>query len=162
MRGTVAYEFVATIRIETVVPAPPADVFDLARDLDFHTRSLAHTGERIVSGKRGGLIDLGEEVEWEARHLGITWRLRSRITAFDRPHTFTDEQVSGPFASFVHRHTFESDGAGTLMIDAWTHTPPLGVLGKLADVGLRGYVERLLRTRNAALVLEATRRSSGR
>lgn len=132
-------------------------MFDLARDLDFHKRSLAHTGERIVSGKPSGLIDLGEEVEWEARHLGLTWRLRSRVTAFDRPRSFTDEQVRGPFASFVHRHSFREVAGGTSMIDDWTHTAPLGVLGRIADVALRGYVERLLQTRNAALVAECTR-----
>jgi ligand-binding SRPBCC domain-containing protein len=149
---------VATIRIETHVPATPEQAFDLARDLDFHTRSLAHTGEHIASGKSGGLIDLGEEVEWEARHLGVTWRLRSRVTAFDRPRAFTDEQVSGPFARFVHRHVFEPDGDGTLMTDEWTHTPPFGLLGKIADLVLGPHMERLLRARNAALVAECARR----
>jgi len=139
------------------VHAPVEVVFDLARDLDFHTRSLAYTGERIVGGKRGGLIELGEEVEWEARHLGITWRMRSRISAMDRPRTFTDEQVRGPFAWFTHRHTFRAERGGTLMIDEWAHRSPFAPLGAIADLALRGYMERLLRTRNAAIVAEAER-----
>jgi ligand-binding SRPBCC domain-containing protein len=146
---------VATIHIETLIPASPEVVFDLARDLDLHTRSLAHTGERIVSGKRGGLIELGEEVEWEARHFGMKWRLRSRVTAFDRPRSFTDEQVRGPFASFVHRHTFVPSDGGTLMIDDWTHTPPWGPFGRLAEPVLARHMERVLRTRATALLYAA-------
>lgn len=144
------------IHIETLIAAPVERVFDLARDLDFHTRSMEHTGERIVGGKRGGLIEMGEEVEWEARHFGLALRLRSRVTAFDRPHAFTDEQVRGPFSHFEHRHTFLVEGDATRMVDDWTHTAPLGPLGWAADklfVGL--YMRRLLVTRNAALRAEA-------
>ena len=139
-----------------VARAPREVLFDLSRDLDFHTRSLEHTGERIVGGKRGGLIELGEEVEWEARHFGLRLRLRSRISEMDRPRTFVDEQVRGPFTWFHHRHTFIDEHEGTTrMIDDWEHRAPLGLA---SDLVLRGYMERLLRTRNAAIVAEAERR----
>jgi len=145
----------ARIHIEVIVPAPREIVFDLSRDLDVHMRSMEHTGERIVGGKRGGLIELGEEVEWEARHFGLRLRLRSRICEMDRPRTFVDEQVRGPFTSFTHRHTFVEEGEGTRMIDDWEHRAPLGFA---TDLVLRGYMERLLRTRNATIVAEAERR----
>ena len=150
----------ARIHIEVIARAPRDVLFDLSRDLDFHTRSLEHTGERIIGGKRGGLIELGEEVEWEARHFGLRLRLRSRIREMDRPRTFVDEQVRGPFSSFTHRHTFidAADGA-TRMIDEWEHRAPLGFA---TDLVLRGYMERLLRTRNAAIVAEAERRVRSR
>jgi len=141
----------ARIRLVTSVPAPRERVFDLARDLDFHQRSLGHTGERIVDGRRGGLIELGEEVEWEARHFGVRLRLRTRIVAMDRPSSFVDEQVRGPFVSMVHRHEFRESNGATEMIDDWTHRAPLG---PITDLVLRGYMERLLRARNAALVAE--------
>lgn len=146
----------AQIHLETFVPAPRGVAFDLARDLDFHQRSLAHTGERIVAGRAGGLIELGEEVAWEGRHFGVRWRMRSRITELDRPNTFTDIQARGPFRSFVHRHVFRDAPGGTTMIDDWTHVAPLGFL---VDPVLGRYMERLLRTRNAALVAEAARLS---
>lgn len=141
------------------VRAPIELVFDLARDLDLHTRSLAHTGERIVGGRSGGLIELGEEVEWEARHLGLRWRLRSRITEMVRPHTFTDEQVTGPFVSFRHRHDFVARDGGTLVTDTWEHRAPLGPLGHLADaLFLRRHMRGVLEARNAAIRAEAERR----
>ena len=149
----------ARIHIEVIVPAPREIVFDLSRDLDVHMRSMEHTSERIVGGKRGGLIELGEEVEWEARHFGLRLRLRSRICEMDRPRTFVDEQVRGPFTSFTHRHTFVEEGETTRMIDDWEHRAPLGFA---TDLVLRGYMERLLRTRNATIVAEAERRVRSR
>lgn len=146
----------ARLRLEIFVAAPPERVFDLARDLDLHQRSLAHTGEEIVGGRRGGLIEQGEEVEWRARHLGWTWRLRSRITEFERPHHFTDIQVHGPFASFKHRHIFESVEGGTRMVDEWEHRAPLGWLGLLADfLFLERHMKRILEMRIAAIKREA-------
>jgi ligand-binding SRPBCC domain-containing protein len=149
----------ARIHIEVIARAPREVLFDLSRDLDFHTRSLEHTGERIVGGKRGGLIELGEEVEWEARHFGLRLRLRSRIAEMERPRTFVDEQVRGPFRWFTHRHTFIAEGDATRMVDDWEHRAPLGAL---SDLVLAGYMERLLRARNAAIVAEAERRVRSR
>ena len=144
------------IHVETRIRAPIERVFDLARDLDFHTRSLGHTRERIVGGRAGGLIELGEEVEWEASHFGITQRLRSRVTQMDRPRFFVDEMVTGAFSGFVHRHEFSFADGVTTMIDDWHHRSPLGPLGKLADlVVLDRYMRRMLEVRNALLAKEA-------
>jgi ligand-binding SRPBCC domain-containing protein len=148
----------AHFRLEMFIAAPPERVFDLSRDLDFHQRSLADTDEKIVGGRQGGLIELGEEVEWEARHLGWRWRLRSRITEMERPHRFTDIQVHGPFTSFEHRHVFEPVEGGTRMVDTWVHRAPLGPLGWLADhLFLARHMKRMLETRNAALKRESER-----
>lgn len=148
----------AHLRLETFIAASPERVFDLSRDLDFHQRSLADTREKIVGGRQGGLIELGEEVEWEARHLGWVWRLRTRITEMERPHRFTDSQVHGPFAGFEHQHAFEPVESGTRMVDIWAHRAPLGPLGWLADrLFLARHMKRMLETRNVALKQEAER-----
>jgi len=65
-----------TIRITTWIAAPPERCFDAARDLDLHLRSMAHTGERAVAGRTSGLIELGEEVTWRARHFLVTERAK--------------------------------------------------------------------------------------
>ncbi len=148
----------ASFRLETRVRAPIERVFTLALDLDFHQRSLDHTGERIVGGRRGGVIGLGEEVEWEARHFGLRLRLHTRITALDAPRLFVDAQVRGPFAAMEHQHLFEATPEGTRMIDVWTHRSPLGPLGWAVDaLVLERYMRRLIAQRNAALVQEAER-----
>jgi ligand-binding SRPBCC domain-containing protein len=150
------------IHLETLVSAPVGTTFDLARDIDFHQRSMADTGERAVAGRTSGRIGAGETVTWRARHLGLTWTMTSRISEFDPPDRFVDEQVSGPFASFRHEHRFEATSTGTLMIDDWRHIAPFGILGTVADVlVLRRLMTGLLRKRNAALADEAAMVAAG-
>ncbi|MDZ4782193.1 MAG: hypothetical protein SGJ19_18250 [Planctomycetia bacterium] len=78
----------------------------MARDIDFHTRSLEGTGERAVAGRTTGLIGPGESVTWEARHLGIRQRLTVEVSTFDRPCYFRDVMMAGAFQSFAHDHRF--------------------------------------------------------
>lgn len=151
---------VTRIHLETRIDAPIERVFDLARDIDLHARSMAATGEEAIAGRTSGAIGLGETVTWRARHFGLWWTLTSRITVVDRPTRFADEQASGPFARFEHTHTFKSTAGGTRMTDDWEHTTPFGPLGWLADrLFLTRHMRRLLETRNAALKAEAERPS---
>jgi ligand-binding SRPBCC domain-containing protein len=144
------------IHLETQIRAPVEHVFDLARDIDVHQRSMAHTDERAIGGRMSGRIGAGETVTWRARHLGREWSLTSRITAFEPPHRFVDEQVSGPFAWFRHEHRFEAVPGGTLMVDDWLHAAPFGVFGRIADRIVVGpLLRRLLAHRGAAIAREA-------
>lgn len=151
------------LALETWIDAPPQDCFDAARDLDLHTRSLAHTGERAVGGRTSGLIEPGEEVTWRARHFGVTQHFTSKITAFDRPVSFQDTMQRGAFRTFVHDHIFTPhDSGGTTMTDVLCFSAPLGLLGRIAErLVLRGYLERLLTARAAAVkeAAEATARA---
>lgn len=142
-----------TIDLVTDIDAPIQLVYDLARDLDLHARSMAHTGERAIGGRTSGRIGLGEIVTWRARHLGIWWTLTSRITVAEPPSRFVDEQARGPFAWFRHEHRFEErPGGATRLIDRWRHAAPLGPLGWLADRLVLGrHMERLLIKRTVEL-----------
>lgn len=142
----------ARIEVVTQIAAPPETCFDLARDIDLHTRSLAGSGEKAVAGVTRGLIGPGEEVTFQGRHFGVTLRHTSRITAFDRPQMFRDEMVRGQFRSFVHLHLFEPEDGGTKMTDRVEFIAPLGPLGRFAELlFLRRYLETLLRERGRAV-----------
>jgi ligand-binding SRPBCC domain-containing protein len=144
------------IHLETRIAASIERVFDLARDIGLHERSMAATGERAIGGQKAGAIDLGETVTWRARHFGLWWTLTSKITEVHAPATFVDVQVEGPFRTFRHRHTFSAVADGTLMVDEWEHEAPFGPLGWLADrLVLASYMRRLLEIRNAAIKREA-------
>jgi len=58
-------------------------------------------------------------------------RWRTLITAFDPPHLFIDEQLSGPYSFWHHTHRFESKGTGTNIIDEIRYLLPFGPLGSL-------------------------------
>jgi ligand-binding SRPBCC domain-containing protein len=139
----------AVITIQTLIRATPERCFDASRDLDLHLRSMGHTGERAVGGRTSGLIELGEEVTWEAVHFGVRQRLTSKITAYDRPHYFQDSMVRGAFHSFVHDHYFEACADGTMMKDVLTFHSPLAWIGAIVDrLVMSRYLTRLLTTRN--------------
>jgi ligand-binding SRPBCC domain-containing protein len=123
--------------------------FDVARDIDIHTRSTSQTNERAIAGVTSGLIGLNESVTWEAIHFGIKQKLTARITEFDFPNRFVDEMEKGAFKRFYHVHEFIEKANGTLMIDTFDYTSPFGLVGKLADrVFLEQYMKEFFITRN--------------
>lgn len=103
-----------------------------------HREGEIHEGGRVVLGIRRGPA----EVKWEARH-----------TAFEEGRMFRDEQVSGPFGSWVHTHRFlDAAGGGCIMEDEVEWEAPLGAAGKvLAEPFLERDMERLFAFRHGRL-----------
>lgn len=101
----------------------------------------------MISGRRTGLFEAGDEVTWEARHLGFRRRLSVAITAVDRPHSFRDEMTKGPFRYMRHEHSFEPHGDGTLTFDTFE----VGMLPLLDSLVLLPHLRRFLVTRNEAI-----------
>ena len=102
-----------------------------------------------MAGVTAGLIGLGESVTWRATHFGISQRLTSKITAFERPSHFRDEMVQGAFSGFEHDHFFDAAGDGTFMREVFDYRAPLGPLGSLADrIFLKSYMEGFLLRRS--------------
>ena len=98
--------------------------FDLSRSIDLHKISTAQTNEEAIEGKTSGLINLNETVTWQATHFGIKQKLTSKITAFDRPNYFIDEQIKGIFKSITHEHKFEQLADRIIMKDIFEfHSP---------------------------------------
>jgi ligand-binding SRPBCC domain-containing protein len=127
-------------------------VFDLARSVDVHRASMAQTNERAIGGVTRGLMSLGDEVIWEARHFGLQQRLSVKITSLERPTWFQDVMVTGAFKRMIHDHEFTSAASGTLMVDRFDFESPFGILGWLVDrIVLRSYMRRLLHRRNKVL-----------
>jgi ligand-binding SRPBCC domain-containing protein len=141
-----------TIELVTFIAAPPERCFDLSRSVDLHLASTKATGEEAIAGKTRGLLDLGDEVTWRARHFGVRQTLTSRMTLFDRPNHFRDSMVRGAFARFDHDHFFRATHGGTEMRDVFDYTSPLGLLGRLADaLVLERYMRRFLEERNRVI-----------
>jgi hypothetical protein len=80
------------VRLETltVIRAPVERCFDLARSVEVHLAGNIHFGEAAVAaaGVTRGLIGLGQQVTWRAKHFGVWQQLTSEITAMDRPTYF--------------------------------------------------------------------------
>jgi ligand-binding SRPBCC domain-containing protein len=138
------------VELTTNLLATPEHAFDVSLDVDVHTSSMSASGESAIAGVMRGGMKLGDQVTWRARHFGLWWRMTSRITEFDRPHRFVDEQVKGPFARFRHEHVFELTGEGTSMLDRIEFAAPFGPVGWVAEqLVLRRYLVKLIEMRNA-------------
>ncbi len=137
------------IILQTKINSTIETCFDLSRSIDLHKISTAHTNEKAIEGKVNGLISLDEFVTWQAKHFGVTQKLTSKITAFDRPHHFRDEQQKGPFKYIIHDHYFEIDNDHVIMKDVFNFQSPFGYIGKLVDkIVLANYLKKLLIKRN--------------
>ena len=140
------------IELTTRIHAPLERVFDLARSIDAHMVSAEGTNERAIAGRTTGLIEAGESVTWEAKHLGITQQFTVEITAMERPVFFEDRMARGAFASMRHAHHFKQEGEGTLMIDEFHFTAPMGLFGRIAErLFLTRYMKKFLLQRNLVL-----------
>jgi ligand-binding SRPBCC domain-containing protein len=152
------------IEVVALVGAAPAVVFELELDVGVHAESMAGSREVASTSTGHRRLGLGDEVTFQARHFGLPWRMTSRITRYDAPHCFVDEQIRGPFRALHHEHVFEDLGDDrTRMIDRMTITAPFGPLGVLVTrVVLAPYLRRLLERRSAHIKCLADGRTADR
>lgn len=83
----VRFSPVSRIELETLIAAPAKRCFDRSLSVELHLHSTASTGERVVAGVSSGVLRLGDQITWEARHLGLKHRLSMTISLEDRPRT---------------------------------------------------------------------------
>lgn len=141
------------IEEKTIFEVSISVAFDAERNISLHSATQKHRGERAIDGVKSGLIENGQEVEWEAIHFGIKQRLRVKITHMDKPKYFRDEQISGAFKTYSHEHFFrEIEPNKTEKTDLMVIEAPFGFIGKIAEIlFLNRYMSKFLRKKNQAL-----------
>lgn len=147
---------------ELWLPMPRARVFEFFADpANLDAITPPWLGFRTVTAlpiemREGALID------YRLRLHGLPIRWRSRISAWDPPHRFVDEQVRGPYRLWVHEHTFESQDDGTIVRDHVRYAVPFDRL--VHDRLVRPDLERIFRYRahqTTSMILATAGHSSG-
>jgi len=63
----------------------------------------------------------------------VPWQWTTEITSVDEPYSFVDEQLSGPYAFWQHRHNFAKVDGGVEMSDEVNYAVPFGFIGRIAN-----------------------------
>ncbi|OYX95500.1 MAG: hypothetical protein B7Y76_09670, partial [Sphingobacteriia bacterium 35-40-5] len=80
----------------------------------------------------------------------LKWQ--TEIINVNKPHSFADRQLKGPYKIWEHTHTFIQKENGVLMKDEIKYQIPLGILGQLAhSLFVREKVKDIFRFREMAL-----------
>jgi ligand-binding SRPBCC domain-containing protein len=95
------------------------------------------------------VMETGALIRYRLRLKGLPLAWTSRITAWDPPRRFVDEQVSGPYRLWIHEHTFEERRGGTVVRDVVRYAVPGGRLVNALFV--KRDLERIFAYRHARL-----------
>ena len=101
-----------------------------------------------VKREASPLVD-GARAEIEIRKGPIKLELvavHSNVVAGEQ---FVDEQLTGPFGSWRHRHRFIAEGEGSRLEDKIVYDPPFGILGRLGQRVFHGELDRQFAFRHA-------------
>jgi ligand-binding SRPBCC domain-containing protein len=91
----------------------------------------------------------GTMIDHRLRIRGFPVRWRSKITAWEPPARFVDEQVRGPYRLWVHEHLFEERDGGTVVRDRVHYAVPFDFL--VHPLLVRRDVERIFAYRTECL-----------
>jgi ligand-binding SRPBCC domain-containing protein len=109
---------------ELWLPKPLEDVFGFFSDAaNLNAITPPWLNFRMVTASP---IDMrvGTLIDYRLRIRGIPVSWRTKITLWEPPYRFADEQVRGPYRFWRHQHEFESKDDGTLVRDRVNYSVP--------------------------------------
>jgi ligand-binding SRPBCC domain-containing protein len=128
----------------TEVEAPIAEVFEFFSNAsNLAVLTPPELQFRIITPqpiemKPGALID------YRIGLWGVPMKWRTRIGLWEPPHLFVDEQLSGPYRTWVHTHRFTAlPNGGTGIDDRVDYTMRFGPIGRVAAPLVRRELERI-------------------
>jgi len=93
----------------------------------------------------------GSEIDYQLRLYGLPLSWRARITNWNPPHRFVDEQIQGPYRLWVHLHRFYQQNGSTKVVDEVRYQLPLWPLGEVVYPLVAAQLRRIFRFRKQAI-----------
>jgi len=94
-------------------------------------------------------MSAGALIEYTIKLWGIPLRWQTRISDWSPPARFVDEQLRGPYKTWVHTHRFLSVDGGTDIDDEVVYELPFGIIGRIVAPLVRLQLARIFRYRQA-------------
>jgi ligand-binding SRPBCC domain-containing protein len=140
------------LKRQLTLDRPRREVFDLFADAGNLERITPPELEFHIITPRPIAIAKGTLIDYRLRMLGIPMKWRTEISVWDPPFEFTDQQLQGPYAQWIHRHTFTKiDENNTLIEDEVRYRLPLEPLGDLLHFLIRKELDHIFDFRQRAV-----------
>ena len=89
---------------------------------------------KILTQLDGQEIFEGMIIDYTVRPLfGIPLRWQTEISKVNKPWSFTDRQIRGPYKVWEHTHTYFPEEGGIIMQDEVKYQLPLGIVGRITN-----------------------------
>jgi ligand-binding SRPBCC domain-containing protein len=95
---------------------------------------------------------VGALIDYRLSLFGIPFSWKTRIAAWEPGRMFVDEQIRGPYAAWVHTHTFTATTEGTRILDEVEYALPLAPVGDIALPLVRVQLRRIFNFRQRQVI----------
>jgi ligand-binding SRPBCC domain-containing protein len=137
--------------VSTFIPRPRMEVFAFfAAAENLQQITPAELNFRVVTPLPIPMA-AGTRIDYRLRLFGIPFRWQTLISRWEPEGCFIDEQMQGPYAKWVHTHTFRELDGGTLVTDEVRYRLPFFPLGQLAYPLVRRQLQRIFSYRARCL-----------
>jgi len=135
----------------TDLPLPITAVFSFFADAENLERiSPPELAFQIVTPTPLKILE-GSTIDYRLKLFGVPFRWRTRISLWQPPFRFVDEQSMGPYQTWTHLHAFESTDDGTRIIDRVEYRLPGYPFSNFVLPLVRRQLERIFQFRALAI-----------
>jgi ligand-binding SRPBCC domain-containing protein len=143
-----------TIEISQKIPATVEKVWEFIsspRNLKLITPD--DLGFEVTTKDPAEKMYAGMLISYSVKPLfGIKMKWVTEISHIKEPEYFIDQQYSGPYKYWHHKHELKAIDGGVLMTDIINYKPPYGFLGAIANsLAIRKRLDEILKYRKAKL-----------
>lgn len=96
-------------------------------------------------------MEVGALIDYRLKLYGVGFDWQTLISRWEPPGCFVDEQLRGPYRSWVHTHTFREEDGGTMVEDEVCYRLPLWPLGAMAQPAVHRQLQRIFAFRQEAI-----------